>query len=124
MLCAQQRLTNTRLYKCTRFLSERGYSRKISLKVLLSPTSKDFFCMVEFLYRLIDPNYETGDKKPEEAIPAIFKSLAYPFAISKTALYAVGSPHTWPALLGALTWLVELITYQEQIEEAEAEAGE
>ena len=47
-----------------RFLSERGYARKVSLKTLQSPTSKDFFCMVEFLYRLIDPNYEMADKKP------------------------------------------------------------
>ena len=30
--------------------------------------------------------------------------------------YAVGSPHTWPSLLGALTWLVELLTYQEIVE--------
>jgi hypothetical protein len=32
----------------------------------------------------------------EEAIPAIFKQLGYPFSISKTAVYAAGTPHTWP----------------------------
>ena len=75
--------------------SEHGYDRQLSPKLLSSPTSKEFYCMVEFLYRQIDPNY-VMDKKFEEAIPSIFKSLGYPFPISKTALYAVGSPHTWP----------------------------
>lgn len=43
-------------------------------------------------------------------------SCSYPFAISKSALHAVGSPHTWPALLGALNWLHELLTYDEEAE--------
>ena len=42
------------------------------------------------------------------------KKLGYPFGVSKTALVAVGSPHTWPALLAMITWLVELITYDEE----------
>lgn len=40
----------------------------------------------------------------------------YPFQISKSNLTAVGSPHTWPSLLAALTWLVELLNYQERAE--------
>ena len=39
----------------------------------------------------------------------------YPFTISKTALTAVGSPHTWPALLACLTWFIELLEYDELI---------
>ena len=74
--------------------SEHGFDRPISPKLLTSPTSKDFYCIVEFLYRQIDPNYVMHQF--EVAIPAIFKSLGYPYPISKTALYAVGSPHTWP----------------------------
>lgn len=30
----------------------------------------------------------------------------------------MGSPHTWPSLLAALTWLVELLNYQERAEQA------
>jgi kinetochore protein NDC80 len=37
--------------------------------------------------------------------------------ISKSALFAVGAPHTWPAVLAALNWLVELLTYNERTEE-------
>ncbi len=39
----------------------------------------------------------------------------YPFTISKTALTAVGSPHTWPALLACLTWFIELLEYDELV---------
>ena len=49
----------------------------------------------------------------EDELPIIFKALKYPFAISKTALQAVGTPHTWPPLLGALAWFVELLQYDE-----------
>ena len=40
-----------------------------------------------------------------------------PLQISKSALFAVGSPHSWPAVLAALTWLVELHNYNDKAEE-------
>ena len=52
--------------------------------------------------------------KIEDDVPALYKRLRYPFGISKSALFAVGSPHTWPGLLAALTWLVELLNYEEK----------
>jgi kinetochore protein NDC80 len=36
---------------------------------------------------------------------------SYPFNISKSSLQSVGAPHTWPAVLAALTWLIELISF-------------
>ena len=58
--------------------------------------------------------------KVEDEVPAMFKRLGYPFQISKSSLYAVGSPHTWPALLAALHWIVELLEYSERAEAAKA----
>ena len=52
--------------------------------------------------------------KVEDDIPALYKRLRYPFQISKSALFAVGSPHTWPGLLAALAWLAELLSYHEK----------
>ena len=52
--------------------------------------------------------------KVEDDIPALYKRLRYPFQISKSALFAVGSPHTWPGLLAALAWLVELLSYSDK----------
>lgn len=51
-------------------------------------------------------------------VPQLYKRLKYPFQISKSNLTAVGSPHTWPSLLAALTWMVELLSYQERAEAA------
>ena len=45
----------------------------------------------------------------EEEVPRILKAYCYPFPISKSSMFAVGSPTTWPAILGALDWLREVI---------------
>ncbi len=55
-------------------------------------------------------------KRFEEDIPVVLKFLGYPFTLSKSALTAVGSPHTWPTLLGVLSWLHELLNYGEAAE--------
>ena len=52
--------------------------------------------------------------KIEEDVPAFYKRLRYPFQISKSSLFAVGSPHTWPTLLASLVWVVELLLYSEK----------
>ena len=63
----------------------------------------------------VDPNLVAKSMgKIEDDVPALYKRLRYPFGISKSALFAVGSPHTWPGLLAALTWLVELLNYEEK----------
>jgi kinetochore protein NDC80 len=61
------------------------------------------------MLRHVDPNFGDGSMKMEDEISMNFKAMGYPFTVSKTALVAAGSPHTWPALLAALTWLMEHI---------------
>ncbi|KAK9828671.1 hypothetical protein WJX72_001447 [[Myrmecia] bisecta] len=99
------------------YLSTHGYDHPISPKLLTNPMSKDFTHIAQFLFRQIDPNIKTFGKI-EDDVPVIFKRLKYPFQISKSALFAVGSPHTWPGLLAALVWVVELLSYEEKAEEA------
>jgi len=94
------------------FLSEHGFDQAISPKLLSTPTSKDFQHILWFLVRQIDPSF-TFEKRFEDEVPLLLKTLRYPFTISKTALHAVGSPHTWPALLAALSWILELLQYDE-----------
>lgn len=50
-----------------------GYSGQVSVKILNSPTTKDFIGILTFLYNQIDPNY-TIVKLEEDAIN-LFKSL-------------------------------------------------
>ncbi|PXF45593.1 Kinetochore protein NDC80-like [Gracilariopsis chorda] len=94
------------------FVIERGYEHPISPKMLTSPSSKDFQLLFLFLVRRIDPTY-AFIKRFEDEVPPLLRALGYPFSISKSALSAVGSPHTWPTLLGVLTWLVNLLKYDE-----------
>jgi kinetochore protein NDC80 len=100
------------------FLMESGYDSSISPKILARPSSKDFNNITTFLLRKVDPNFNDGTIKFEDEVAAAFKALGYPFNISKTALYAVGSPHTWPGLLAAITWLIELLSYDNQVANA------
>jgi kinetochore protein NDC80 len=92
------------------FVVDNGYGMPISPKILTNPTSKDFQHIFLFLMRYVDPSFNF-DKRFEDEIPNVMKSLGYPFTISKSALSAVGSPHTWPTLLGVLIWILEMIKY-------------
>ncbi|KAJ8908493.1 hypothetical protein NDN08_005202 [Rhodosorus marinus] len=105
------------------YLSEHGFDHAISPKLLSNPTSKDFQHILIFLLRQIDPSY-SFQTRLEDDVRAVYKQLGYPFPISKSSLHAVGSPHTWPALLGALTWLLELLTYDEAASNKQLESEE
>lgn len=56
----------------------------------------------------IEYKYKVPDKYEEE-VPKYLRLLGYPFTISRSSMFAVGSPHTWPAVLAALVWLVDLV---------------
>jgi kinetochore protein NDC80 len=104
------------------YLSTHGYPYAVSPKLLTSPTGKDFAQIVLFLFQRFDPNLKAFGKVEDE-VPVFFKRLNYPFQISKSALFAVGSPHSWPSVLAALTWLVELLNYEDKAEAAASAAG-
>ncbi|RKO97707.1 hypothetical protein CXG81DRAFT_15246 [Caulochytrium protostelioides] len=99
------------------FLVQAGYPNSISVKTMQAPSAKDFQSIFKFLYGMLDSQY-VYQKKFEEEVPLILKSLRYPFAdgISKSQLFSVGSPHAWPTLLAVLAWLQELIQCCEQAE--------
>ena len=59
----------------------------------------------------LEPNYKIIGKMEEE-VPRVMKSYFYPFSITKSSMFAVGSPLAWPAILGALDWLREVIQVQ------------
>uniref|UniRef100_A0A8C3TIT8 Kinetochore protein NDC80 n=1 Tax=Chelydra serpentina TaxID=8475 RepID=A0A8C3TIT8_CHESE len=90
------------------FLVENGYAHNVSMKSLQSPSVKDFLKIFTFIYGILCP-YELPDSKFEEEIPRIFKELGYPFALSKSSMYTVGAPHTWPQIVAALVWLIDCV---------------
>ncbi|KAG6613470.1 Kinetochore protein NDC80 [Phytophthora cinnamomi] len=100
------------------FLSERMYDQTLSPALLKrGPSKKDFCNMILFLFKQVDPTFEFGVKFEEDVVLQ-FRNLRYPIPISKTSLAAVGTPHTWPTLLLSISWLIELLSYDEAIQQA------
>jgi SMC interacting uncharacterized protein involved in chromosome segregation len=98
--------------KCIRdlldYLLDNGYQYPISQKSLSRPSGKEFSNILTFMLRRVDPNFQNNSQmKFEDEVAMNFKCLGYPCSISKTALVAAGTAHTWPSLLAALTWLME-----------------
>nr|XP_033796277.1 kinetochore protein NDC80 homolog [Geotrypetes seraphini]XP_033796278.1 kinetochore protein NDC80 homolog [Geotrypetes seraphini]XP_033796279.1 kinetochore protein NDC80 homolog [Geotrypetes seraphini]XP_033796280.1 kinetochore protein NDC80 homolog [Geotrypetes seraphini] len=98
------------------FLVENGYAHNISVKTLQSPSTKDFIKIFAFIYSFLHPSYEIPDSKFEEEIPRIFKELGYPFPISKSSMFTVGAPHTWPHIVAALIWLTGCVKVHDEIQ--------
>ncbi|KDQ12301.1 hypothetical protein BOTBODRAFT_113186 [Botryobasidium botryosum FD-172 SS1] len=83
----------------------------LSIKTLQSPSVKDFQAIFKFLVKELDEDYlfGRGGKKFEDEFIIILKDYRYPHIdISKTGLSAATSPHTWPAILAILHWMVQL----------------
>ena len=100
--------------KVVAFLVQRGYTRQVSQRMLAGPPKEEFLHMMEFLQKQVDPNAPSlGKQKMEDDVQLLFKRLRYPFNVSKSSLQAPGSPHTWPHLLAAMAWLVEVLTYDD-----------
>ncbi|KAF4084248.1 hypothetical protein AMELA_G00126520 [Ameiurus melas] len=91
------------------FLGDNGFPASISVKSLQSPSTKEFLKIFEFIYILLDPTFQMPTAKVEEEIPRILRDLRYPFPLSKSSMYSIGAPHTWPQALGALIWLIDTV---------------
>jgi kinetochore protein NDC80 len=113
---SDKQFISTSVRQLVEFLLNHGYSQPINIKILSKPTNKDFYNIVDFLFRLLDPNF-SFQGKIEDEIVFMFKYLQYPFPIAKSHISAVGSPHAWPHILASLVWLIELLNYQEAVED-------
>jgi kinetochore protein NDC80 len=124
----------TAIRKMVTYLTSRGYADASSLNVKQlvtnGPSGRDFQNIMTFLFRRVDPtfnstsattsnNNQRSDEvviKFEDEVSMSYRCLGYPFPISKTGLVAVGSPHTWPALIAAIDWLVDVLTIRDEEE--------
>ena len=79
--------------------------------------------MVTFLLRQLDAEFvvQLGTGRVEDEVTLAAKTLRYPFVPSKTAITAVGAPTTWPAILAMLLWLVELLRYDKELKQRDAD---
>ncbi|KIK59692.1 hypothetical protein GYMLUDRAFT_74134 [Collybiopsis luxurians FD-317 M1] len=96
------------------FLQRAGLD--IDMNQLVNIQSKNYRAIFEYLVQVLDPFHpiDTSMKFEEIFIPAL-RALHYPYAnaMDNKWLAAVGSPHSWPHLLGVLHWLVEMCKMKE-----------
>jgi kinetochore protein NDC80 len=80
----------------------------LTAKTLLSPTTKEFNMMFQWLYKRIDPGYHFM-KAMDTEIPPLLKQLRYPFekSITKSQIVSVGGQN-WHIFLGLLHWIMQL----------------
>ncbi|KAF5391330.1 hypothetical protein D9757_002068 [Collybiopsis confluens] len=96
------------------FLQSAGLD--IDMNQLLNIQSKNYRAIFEYLVQVLDPAHpiDSSMKFEEIFVPAL-KALHYPYAnaMDNKWLATVGSPHSWPLLLGVLHWLVEMCRMKE-----------
>ncbi|KAF8976298.1 kinetochore-associated Ndc80 complex subunit ndc80 [Entomortierella lignicola] len=106
------------IHNIVNFLSQSGYPNNITTKNLTQPSNKDFQDIFKFMYLKLEPGYDF-QKKFEDEVPVLLKTMRYPAAdtITKTSLYTVGTPHSWPNMLALLGWMMEVIMVLDRFKE-------
>ncbi|KAI3953370.1 hypothetical protein MKX01_042348 [Papaver californicum] len=83
------------------------------------PSAKDIIDCIRFLFvRLsyIDSaSASSSTVKIDEDLPILLDFMRCPFKITKSALKAPGTPHSWPNLCAVIHWLVECCVYNDHI---------
>ncbi|CAM9572063.1 unnamed protein product, partial [Phaeothamnion confervicola] len=115
---------NASIRALVEYLSDHGYDQPISAKILTRPSGRDFNNIMAFLFRQIDPQWQPSTARLEEEIIPMLKAIRYPFTVSKASLQAVGAPQTWPKMLAVVSWLVELLAYDEEVQAHEQQQQE
>lgn len=105
--------------KVVTFLTEHGYDEQMNVKNLQAPSLKVYANILQFCFRFMDPTF-TFKGQYEDEIVNMFRALEYPIVLQKADLKVI-SPIQWPKLLAALTWLVELLQWEETREALESE---
>ncbi|XP_059170882.1 kinetochore protein NDC80 homolog [Physella acuta] len=107
-----KRYQNKCIGQLLQFLHEHQYPYPVSNKLLASPSWKDFYQIFEFICSKLNDGYIISSK---QEVPSVLRQLGYPYTISKSFMLSVGTPHTWPQLLAALIWMIDLLKMKENI---------
>lgn len=100
--------------KIIHFLVEHRYPHEVSPKKMSGLTQKEFFTMMSFIIRLVEPAATrelSNNSESMEYLIKYMKGIKYHAMPNKSALQAVSSPVYWPSILGLLAWLVTYATY-------------
>ncbi|EFO23976.2 hypothetical protein LOAG_04509 [Loa loa] len=92
--------------KVLQYLRDGNYPQT-SEKLVKSPTKAEFARMFEFIFQQLAPDFTL--RKIEDEMPRLFRALGYPVQLKPSTMQTIGAAHTMPHLLGAITWLIDLI---------------
>ncbi|VDK79728.1 unnamed protein product [Litomosoides sigmodontis] len=92
--------------KILQYLLDENYPQT-SEKLVKSPTKAEFGRMFEFIFQQLAPDFTL--RKIEDEMPRLFRTLGYPVQLKPSTMQTIGAAHTMPHLLGAITWLIDLI---------------
>jgi len=100
----------SQIRKILDFLRNAGYPNTSLTSKNFPLPSKEFIGVFNFIYRHIDPSVDQvlPSYKFEEEAPRLLKSLNYPTNLSKSNFITIGSMHSWPTVLGCLSFLCDL----------------
>ncbi|OAY85233.1 Kinetochore protein NDC [Ananas comosus] len=75
------------------------------------PSARDISDALRFLLARLDfplPDAPGSSRALDDDVLLLLRLLGCPFKLSRSALKAPGTPHSWPPLLSALLWLTQL----------------
>lgn len=106
------------------YAAENGFS--ITFQALINtPTLKDFTDLFHFLYnQIFDPGHTWDPRaKINDEFVSLLKIVRYPYLdqVAKGLGGGVVAPHSWPALLGMLHWIVEYAKVENEWAEAQSD---
>ena len=92
------------------FLRANGYHNTSLTSKHFPLNSKEFVAVFNFLYSFLDPRISAKlpTVKFEEEALKVLKSLHYPGNLTKSNFVAMGSLHSWPTVLGSISYLCDL----------------
>eukprot|EP00923_Selenidium_pygospionis_P038354 GHVN01066938.1.p1 GENE.GHVN01066938.1~~GHVN01066938.1.p1 ORF type:complete len:743 (+),score=118.01 GHVN01066938.1:5346-7574(+) len=103
------------LKNVVRYLTNHNYPSPVTAKSLSSPTRAAYLDILMFLIARVDPLVPSTFTKVEEDVPRFFKDMGYPERINKTSMIAPGAPNTWPQHVAAMSWLCDILLYEEEV---------
>ncbi|XP_023346889.1 kinetochore protein NDC80 homolog [Eurytemora carolleeae] len=92
------------------FLRENGYRNGALTSKHFPLSTKEFIDLFNFTYSFINPDITSAlpySKAEDQIINILKNELNYPGTVSKSNLITMGSLHSWPTVLGCLSFLVE-----------------
>ncbi|KAK4491236.1 hypothetical protein RD792_001969 [Penstemon davidsonii] len=101
-----------RSYQISALRTINSYLASVSFPISLKhplPSAKDITETLKFLVQRLG----FTAAKLEDDIGYVLKSPKYPLKWTKSLLRAPGTPHSWPHLLAAIHWIVQILKYKE-----------